>query len=91
MDDRRFTWLRRDYLLMPAIKRETCDGCDFEGDHENMCPNKGPGAGKFCYQMDVHGETDEDYIVIRDDPEHIADYVRLRLRSEEHTSELQSH
>lgn len=75
MDERRFNWMGRAYVLMPALEKETCSGCHFENDREYMCPNTGPGGAKYCYTP----EPTTDYIVIVDDPAYIADYVEARL------------
>lgn len=75
----RFTWMRRDYLLVPALVREQCSGCEFQHEPASACPNTGPGGKKFCYSEDARGEFVDDHIVILDDPQCIADYVQVRL------------
>lgn len=78
MDNQRFTWLRRDYLLMPSLIRENCSGCAFHHEASAKCPGDGVGK-KYCYSADEHGEFLEDHIVIRDEPGYIAEYVKARL------------
>lgn len=75
----RITWHRNKIRLVPAMVVESCIGCLYAGETENVCPRP-RGGRKYCY--DAETEHGDDHIWIEDTDEAFADYVLAKMTGE---------